>query len=478
LSKASGASVAVLDMGKSNIKLNAVTGAGEVIETVSIPNPVLPGPPWRHHDLEAICDWVLSSLAVFCHRHPIKIFVTSGHGSGGVLVGDDPYGPRGGVALPMIDYEQDAPDGLNEIYLPLSGSFLDRGSVTLQAMTHQGRQLFLMQRSEPERFAKARWFLNIPQYWAWRLTGVARSEHSIMGAQSHLWNVVEQRFAPIVESQSWQRLMPPFAPAWEVLGTISESLARQHGLPPGVQVHCGAHDSSVNFYRYQAAGLAGVTVVSTGTWLVVLGDGVDPGKLDEHRNMTCNSDVYGKPLGGALTMGGREFHHVAGDQPRGAIADPAIVAALVARRTFSLPSFGAESGQVKGSAGRGRVVGPAPQNDAERLALAVLYLALLTVNCADALGSDREVVLDGTYLKDPLYARLVAALRPEARTLENHEGDGVASGAALLCSHAKRNEPVALDLSIPAPLDRFPDLKSYAAEWRELTKQNADGAIS
>jgi sugar (pentulose or hexulose) kinase len=478
LSKASGASVAVLDMGKSNIKLNAVTGAGEVIETVSIPNPVLPAPPWRHHDLAAIGEWAMSSLAVLCRSHSITNFVTSGHGSGGVLVGDDPEGPNGGAALPMVDYEQEAPDGLNETYMPLSGSFLDRGSVTLQAMTHQGRQLFLMQRDERERFAKARWFLNIPQYWAWRLTGVARSEHSIMGAQSHVWNVVEERFAPIATSQGWQRLMPPFAPAWEVLGTIREPLARQYGLPPGVQVHCGAHDSSVNFYRYQAAGLTGISVVSTGTWLVALGDGIDPRYLDEHRNMTCNSDVYGKPLGGALTMGGREFHYVAGEQPRGAVANPAIVAELIERRTFALPSFGAESGQVKGSAGRGRIAGPPPQNDAERLALAVLYLALLTVNCADALGNDRLVVLDGTYLKDPLYARLVAALRPDAQTLENHEGDGVASGAALLCGHVTRNEPVVLELSTPAPLNGFPDLKSYVAEWRELTKQNADGAIS
>jgi sugar (pentulose or hexulose) kinase len=477
LGKVGAATVAVLDMGKSNIKLNAVSADGVIVETVSIPNPVLPSPPWRHHDLDAISDWVLSSLAVFCLNHPIKSFVTSGHGSGGVLVGDDPDGASGGVALPMIDYEQAAPADLNQYYLPLSGSFLDRGSVALQAMTHQGRQLFLMQRDQPERFAAARWFLNIPQYWAWRLTGVARSEHSIMGAQSHLWNVVERRFATIVSSQNWHRLMPPFAPAWEALGTIREPLANRYGLPQDIQVHCGAHDSSVNFYRYQTAGLTGITIVSTGTWLVALGDGIDPCLLDEHRNMTCNSDVFGKPLGGALTMGGREFHHVASEQPKGAVADLEIVAWLIERRTFALPSFGAESGQVQGSAGRGCIVGPPPQNEAERLALAVLYLALLTVNCADALGRERKVVLDGTYLKDPLYARLVAALRPDAQTLENHDGDGVASGAALLCSHTKRSGPVSLALSVPERLHGFPDLKSYAAEWRALTQQNADGAL-
>jgi len=57
------ASVAVLDVGKTNVKLSAVTPGGEVAETVSVGNPVLPGPPWRHHDLRELNAWVLESLA-------------------------------------------------------------------------------------------------------------------------------------------------------------------------------------------------------------------------------------------------------------------------------------------------------------------------------------------------------------------------------------------------------------------------------
>jgi sugar (pentulose or hexulose) kinase len=213
--------------------------------------------------------------------------------------------------------------------------------------------------------------------------------------------------------------------------------------------------------------------VSTGTWLVALADGIDPAMLDEHRNMTCNSDVYGNAVGGALTMGGREFHHVAGEQPKGAAADLAIVARLITRRTMALPAFGAEGGQIKGSAGKGRIIGPPPVDAPERLALAVLYLALLTVNCADALGPVRKVVLDGTYLLDPLYARLVGAMRPNAVTVENHEGYGVASGAALLCSHETRGGPAPLTLGAPQGVTDLPELLSYAGQWLELSKQNA-----
>ena len=90
-------------------------------------------------------------------------------------------------------------------------------------------------------------------------------------------------------------------------------LAGRYGLPAGIKVLAGIHDSSANFYRYQAAGFDEATVVSTGTWIVALSGKTPLARLDEHRGMTCNSDVDGNPVGGALTMGGREFSHVAGD---------------------------------------------------------------------------------------------------------------------------------------------------------------------
>ena len=43
--------IAVFDIGKTNVKLNVVTPQGEVLETLSTPNPSIDGPPYRHHDL-------------------------------------------------------------------------------------------------------------------------------------------------------------------------------------------------------------------------------------------------------------------------------------------------------------------------------------------------------------------------------------------------------------------------------------------
>jgi sugar (pentulose or hexulose) kinase len=280
--------------------------------------------------------------------------------------------------------------------------------------------------------------------------------------------VREGRWSPIVAARGWGRLMPPMARAADVLGTVRPAL-QARGVPP-LRVRAGAHDSSVSFYRHQAAGMQDFAVVSTGTWIVALASGIDPATLIEARGMTLNADMEGRPLAGALTMGGREYAAVAGDQPADARADPGVIAALVARGTMALPTFGTNDGQFPGSAGRGRLVGPPPDGPAERHALAVLYAALLTLACGHALAPDRTWVLDGSFLRDPAFAGIIAALRPGRRVLTDAEPYGIAAGAALLCRADPAPLAPALTEVPPLPL---PGLADYAARWRALTGETA-----
>jgi sugar (pentulose or hexulose) kinase len=467
------ATIAVLDVGKSNVKLSAVTADGDVVETLSVGNPVLEGSPWKHHDLQGLSGWLFDSLAALSRRHPLSIFVATGHGSGGALVGSDPDDGDGAV-LPMIDYEQALPDDIRHAYEPLSGSFFDRGSAIMHGATHQARQIFWMQRARPQDFARARWFLSVPQYWAWRLSGVAVSETTVLGAQSHLWNVAEKHWSPIVISQGWGRLMPPFVKAWQVLGTIRPDLAKRYGLPGDMKVLAGIHDSSANFYRYQAAGLEDATIVSTGTWIVALNAGTSLTRLDEHRGMTCNSDVFGRPVGGALTMGGREFAHVAGLGNANCNADARLVSRLIGQGTMALPSFGSDDGLFPGSARQGKIAGLEPADDAERQALGVLYTALLTIECVEALAAGGPLILDGSFLHDPLYGALVAALHPGCETLASLEPYGVASGAALLATHGIRPGHASIALERPPVFHHPPaELAAYRQRWRSEARHSA-----
>jgi sugar (pentulose or hexulose) kinase len=457
--------VAVLDVGKTNVKLALVDAGGHVTAALAHPNAVRPGPPWRHHDLAGTARWLVGALRELGRDHPIGALVPVGHGSGGVLVTGDPEAGDGtGAALPMIDYEEPCPPAVDAAYRARAGSFADRGSAVMMASTHAARQLWRMQSEAPQAVAGARWFLNVAQYWGWWLTGTAASEMTAMGAQSHFWNVPERRWSPIVEAEGWERLMPPFRRADAPLGTLRATLAEATGLP-GLTVLTGAHDSSANFHLWRAAGLGDFTLVSTGTWIVALSAGADPARLDEARGMTINADIDGRPVGGALAMGGREFSAIAGPEWRGAAAEVEAIRRLVARGTMARPSFGANDGQFPGSAGKGAIAGPPPEGQEERTALAVLHAALLTLACGEALGGGSRWILDGTFLREPLFAPLVAALRPGLPTEVSAEPEGVAAGAALLARPAAR--PAAL---FPArPLD-VPGLADYARRWRALAE--------
>ena len=101
--------------------------------------------------------------------------------------------------------------------------------------------------------------------------------------------------------------------------------------------------------------------------------------------------------------------------------------------------------------------------------MAVLYVALLTLECGNRLDADRPWVLDGSFLRDPAFAALVAALRPGCETRVNAEGYGIAAGAAALCQPERALPP--LHLTDPHPLPGLPDLTDYIARWRALAKE-------
>lgn len=462
--------IAVLDIGKTNVKLLVADGAGTILEQTAMPNPVIEQDGLRRHDLAATECWLLTALSDAATRHALTDFVASGHGSTGILVCADDL-ESAEPLCPMLDYEQAPPDWLVAAYEAEGGDFADRGSAVMLGSTHQARQMLWVERDMPEAFARATAFLGLPQYWAWRLSGVPAAEVSYLAAQSDLWNLRENRASAIARRRGWVRLLPPMRPAWEVLGPIRPELAARTGLPADLRILTGAHDSSVNFYNYQSKGLSRLAVVSTGTWIVAMADTVDPARLDPARGMTSNADVSGAALGGVLCMGGREFSAIADQPGKPAPADTSALAHIVAGGVMSVPSFGADDGLFPGSAGKGHVIGGGALDAAGRSSLAVLHSALLTMECLHALDHRGTIVLDGSYLSEPLYAPLVAALMPGAQVLCNRRANGVASGAAKLALHGRGGASQRLPERADAlPL---PGLADYARTWRSRARASS-----
>ena len=162
---------------------------------------------------------------------------------------------------------------------------------------------------------------------------------------------------------------------------------------------------------------------------------------------------------------------IAGSNAPDAPTELATIARLIEQGTMALPTFGSDDGLFPGSAGKGRFAGPAPATPEERKALAVLHCTLLTVECLDALGPSSEIVLDGTFLREPIYAAMVAALQPERRVRYNLDAYGIASGAALLAGHETRTSPATVELRAPDALGAVAEpLTIYAARWRDAAR--------
>jgi sugar (pentulose or hexulose) kinase len=95
---------------------------------------------------------------------------------------------------------------------------------------------------------------------------------------------------------------------------------------------------------------------------------------------------------------------------------------------------------------------------------------MLAAECLEDLPPARTIVLDGGFVQDPMFGRILAALLPGARVLVNHDPFGTATGAALLAGHETRDRPAPLDAEAPDTAG-LPDLSSYRSHWRDLTRR-------
>jgi len=448
------AKIAVLDIGKTNLKLLVATDDGWPVETLSVPNTANRSDPYPAYDLAALEHWFLDGLTELARRHAIGAVIATAHGCGAVLV--DGASP----VLPMMDYEAIAPAEIDRAYAseaPLySEVFCSNGAGAMRL----AKQLLWQQTAFPADFARATAYLTTAQYFAMRLCGRMASEISQLAAQGHIWDALRRQPSSIMRRRGWSRLLPECVPAGAVLGQVSEAVSRRTGLSPTTEILSGVHDSNGNLFRYTAAGLRRASVLSTGTWMIGFQRGLAPARLDPQRAMVLNIDVDGEPVPSTLTMTGREYDLIRRDQlaPDWEVIEA--IPKLARQQTLALPSFVGDDGYFKGAGGRGRIVGPAPQRAAEWQALAVLYAAFTARRCLDALESTGPLIIDGGFATNLPFTRTLATLRPGERLSASRSPAGTALGAALLWKRFSRSAPVeSVVLDRIAPLDGEPALR-------------------
>jgi sugar (pentulose or hexulose) kinase len=448
--------VAVIDVGKSRVKVVAVDRDGAVLQSSSAASGAANGAL----KTEAAWTWALAALAHLAGDFAVTAIVPATHGAAAAVIGER------GLLHPIVDYEAPLPADVDAAYDAVRPPFAETHSPRLPGGLNLGRQLYAMRHADRRAWSGARMVLTYPQYWSWRLTGNAASEVTSLGCHTDLWAPRGGTFSSLVAREGWSALFPPLASAWQSLGVPRREL----GLGFEAPVLNGIHDSNAAFLRYVAAVPAPFALLSTGTWMIAFNAGGDIAALDPARDTLANVDVLGRPIACSRFMGGREYAAIAGAEGL-AVAPTAVdLKAVIARRIFALPSFTDSGGPHPGARGR---LTARPASAIEAAALAALYCALMSRDLLALTGPATRLYVDGPFAANEAYVTALAALLPGVEVRTARETEGTAIGASLLARMHEQGGRVP-EIAIASRRIDPPDVdvRSYADEWGALVARS------
>lgn len=455
--------VAVMDIGKTNAKL-ALVSLSDLAEiaVVTRPNTVLHGPPYPHFDVEGHWTFVLNGLSRFHAEHGIEAITVATHGAAGALIAKD-----GSLAAPILDYEHIGPDRYAAAYDVIRPPFSETGSPRLSMGLNLGAQIHWQFATDPHLRDRVHRIVTYPQFWTHRLTGVFATDVTSLGCHTDLWNPFEGRFSSLSDTLGiTDKIAPPRKPG-DVLGPISSEIARRTGLLERTPVHCGIHDSNASLLSHLVARKPPFSVVSTGTWVIVMAVGTSPLTLDPALDTLVNVNAFGEAVPSARFMGGRE-HDLALNGAR-VDADNAQILDVLTRRSMLLPAMVPETGPFAGAQPRWYGEEP-PPGSGQRSAAVGFYLALVTARCLDLVGHEGPVVVEGPFARNKPYLWMLGAAS-SSPVAPMRSTTGTSQGAALLV--AAGGDQTLQHQTLSAPDDEIGNLLSiYAREWN--AKASAD----
>ncbi len=448
--------VAVLDIGKTNIKICLMDAqTGVLKDVIKRSNGVKDHGLYPHIDVNAIWLWIKDTFISLTPNYFIGSIAITTHGAtAACMKGDE-------LALPVLDYEYDGIDECLAEYEQWRAPFSETFSPLLPQGLNLGKQLYWQQSKFPEVFSEVTEILLYPQYWGFLLSGQKASEVTSLGCHTDLWSPFARQFSQLAKKQGWDKLFPPLIETGAKLGNILPAFAEETGLPKNCAIFNGIHDSNASLVPYISKPLDSLTVISSGTWTVIATINGDLDSLDERKDMLANVDAYGRATPTIRFMGGREWEVLRSDV-EGSLED---VAFILENGVFALPSFASGGGPFAQCEGRIDARGLS-LTAGQKSALADVYVALMTDYCMDMLGESNTVVVEGAFSNNLNFLTLLSSLKANSEIYASRDVTGTAGGAALLSNkslkHKGRLSLAQCDSSLK------PLLNLYRQQWRDL----------
>ena len=175
--------IAVFDIGKTNKKLLIYDPGLNILKIEKTQIEEFSKGHFKHDNILEIEKWIIASLKNNASEFNIKAISISAHGATFTCVND-----KGDLAIPELSYTTDPGEAFHEAFFNEMGS---RESLQDQTCTpdfnvllNVAKGIKYAQDRFGEQFNHVKHILNLPQYFSFRLTGIAPADPTYVGCHS------------------------------------------------------------------------------------------------------------------------------------------------------------------------------------------------------------------------------------------------------------------------------------------------------
>lgn len=389
-------------------------------------------------DLPGLTRWIRDTVAriMASGKYTLQYLNFSTYGATLVHLDAD-----GQPVTPLYNYLKTIPDDIVREFFhryPEAENNTETASPTL-GMLNAGLQLYWLKKCKPDVFARIRHTLHFPQYLSYLFTGILTSEPTSLGCHTRLWDYTHRRYHRWLYEEQLEHLLPSTVPTTHTLPVTL------HGHP--VRVGVGIHDSSSALAAYMLRTQDPFALISTGTWSITLNPFTrDPLTAAElSRDCLLYMTIHGDPVKASRLFLGHELDHqlqrlntLFGKDPqyyKQVTYNPALIQ-LDAPGTNTFYPETLNNPTLVHDVFPQDQWSPARYSTFEEAYHQVMWgLAQLQVASVRlALGNSpvRKLYLDGGFISNEVFLKLLQLLLPEYTLEVSQRPLGSAQGAALI----------------------------------------------
>jgi sugar (pentulose or hexulose) kinase len=227
-----------------------------------------------------IYHWTIQKIKSMEKKFQLDKFVCTAHACSIALIDHDDQ-----ELIACTDYEFPY-HKISKGYQKIIPKFKESFTPLLENGLNIGLQLYYLKKKNPSLIKKTKYFLNYPQYIAWKMTNHFSSEISYLGCHSHLWDFKKDKLSSLVKKLKLLNNFPPNEKAWKIIGTKKIGNSK-------IQIINGVHDSNASYLYFRNSNIKNFTLVSSGTWYIIFNQKNNLTKLNPNLDMLANIDVFG-----------------------------------------------------------------------------------------------------------------------------------------------------------------------------------------